>query len=52
MARLVEHLRVQREPSAVEMGLLAGGLAAIAIFATRLFSDDLAVYLLTVSHGF
>ena len=52
MRRLVEHLRFEREPSAVETGLLAGGLAATSIFATRLVSDDLAVYLFSVSHGF
>ena len=52
MSRLAEFVRFQREPTAIEMGLLAGCAAAIVIFATRLFTDDLAIYLFKLSHGF
>ena len=52
MSKLVGCLRNDRETSAVEIGLLAGTIAATAIFVTRLSGDGLAEFLFRISAGF
>ncbi len=53
MAKALMHrVRLDRAPGPVECAMLAGALAATAIFASRWIGGDLAPVLMKISAGF